>query len=341
MAVVAILAGPGLFRLHLREALGTVSGSAAAHLDEAFARTLMLSLGLAVLAAAVTALGLSWFFARRIARPVRQLAVAAERIAAGSYHSRVPVPAPDDEIAQVTHSFNRMAEVVERTEITRRRLLADLAHELRTPLATLEGYVEGLADGVVAPERETWHTLRDALGRLRRLVDDLGLVSRAEEQPPDLDLTPVTPAELVRRAVRAAEPAAQRRGVRLRALVDEHVPPVSVDAGRMAEALHNLIDNALRHTPSGGEIRVETAARDSGTELIVSDDGEGIDLADLPHVFERFYRADTARTAHDGGSGIGLTIVAAIVRAHGGNVHAHSRGHGTGARFTIQLPTGG
>jgi signal transduction histidine kinase len=341
LTVVAVLAGPHLFRVHLREALGPVSGSAAAHLNEAFARTLMLSLGLAVLAAAVTALALSWFVARRITRPVRQLAAAAERVAAGSYRPRVPVPTPDDEIAQVTRSFNRMAEVVERTELTRRRLLADLAHELRTPLATLEGYVEGLADGVVAPEPETWQTLRDAFARLRRLVDDLGLVSRAEEQPPQLELTSVAPAELVHRAVRAAQPAAQRRRLRLHAVVDDDVPPVSVDAERMAEALHNLIDNAIRHTPGGGEIRVETATRGSRTELIVSDDGEGIDPDDLPYVFERFYRADASRTAHDGGSGIGLTIVAAIVRAHGGTVQAHSRGRGTGARFTIRLPTSG
>jgi signal transduction histidine kinase len=171
----------------------------------------------------------------------------------------------------------------------------------------------------------------------RRLVDDIGVVSRAEEQPPDLELTSVAPAELIHRAVRAAQPAARRRDVRLH-VVDEHAPPIRVDVQRMAEALHNLIDNAIRHTPPGGDVRVETGMRNSWTELIVSDDGEGIGPADLPHVFERFYRADASRSGDHGGSGIGLTIVDAIVRAHGGSVHAHSRGRGTGAQFTIRLP---
>ncbi|CAN5869305.1 hypothetical protein BH23ACT10_BH23ACT10_25440 [soil metagenome] len=232
-----------------------------------------------------------------------------------------------------------MAAALEDTEATRRRLLADLAHELRTPLATLEGYVEGLSDGVVAAEPATWRTLTDALTRLRRLVDDMAVVSRAEEQPPNLDLRQVTPADLVRRAVRAAQPVAQRRGVGLRGTVNDRVPAVRVDVERIGEALHNLLDNAIRHTPRDGEVTVAAEVHDRWIHLVVSDDGDGIDPADLPHVFERFYRADAARGGHDGGSGIGLTIVDAIVRAHGGRVHADSRGHGTGARFTIRLPS--
>jgi signal transduction histidine kinase len=341
LAAVAVLAGPSLFRSHVRAALGPLSDSASAHLDEAFARALMLSLGLAVLASAVTALALSWYVARRIARPVGRLAVGAGRIAGGDYHTRVPVPSPDDELAQVSRSFNRMATALEDTEATRRRLLADLAHELRTPLATLEGYVEGLDDGVVAAEPATWRTLADAIARLRRLVDDVAVVSRAEERPPDLDLSEVAPADLVRRAARAAQPAAQLRGVRLHASADDGLPAARVDVERIGEALHNLLDNAIRHTPRGGDVTVTAAVHGQSIQLAVSDDGEGIDAADLPHVFERFYRADAARGDHDGGSGIGLTIVDAIARAHGGGVHADSRGRGRGARFTIELPARG
>ncbi len=339
LAVVAVVAGPRLFRSHVGEAPGPVSDSAAAHLVEAFARTLLLSLGLAVLAAAITALALSWYLARRIARPVGTLAAGAERIAAGGYSTRVAVPEPDDELAQVTRSFNRMAAALEGTETTRRRLLADLAHELRTPLATLEGYIEGLDDGVIAPEPATWRTLGDALARLRRLVDDLGVVSRADEQSANLELTSASPADLAHRAVLAAQPAAQRRGVRLRELVDDHASQVMVDVERIGEALHNLIDNALRHTPPDGEVRVEVAPHGGWTQFVVSDDGDGIDPADLPHIFERFYRADASRSGHDGGSGIGLTIADRIVRAHGGTVQAFSLGRGEGARFTIRLPS--
>ena len=324
---------------HSRRPRTRLSDSATAHLDEAFTRALLLSLGVAVLAAAVTALAVSWVVARRIARPVSRLADSSGHIAAGDYRTRVPVPSPDDELAQVSRSFNRMAAALEDTEDTRRRLLADLAHELRTPLATLEGYVEGLDDGVVAAEPATWQTLADALARLRRLVDDLAVVSRAEEQPPDLNLRDVAPANLVRRAVAAAQPAAQRRGVRLRTDVDAGVPVVRVDVERIGEALHNLLDNAVRHTARGGEVTVTAGTRGRWIQLVVADDGQGIDPADLPHVFERFYRADPARGGYDGGSGIGLTIVDAIARAHGGDVHADSRGPGTGARFTMQLPS--
>ena len=340
LAVVAVLAGPSLFRSHVRAALGPLSDSAAAHLDEAFVRALLLSLGVAVLAAAVTALAVSWLVARRIARPVSRLADGAGQIAAGDYHTRVPVPPVDDELAQVTRSFNRMAAALEDTEATRRRLLADLAHELRTPLATLEGYVEGLDDGVVAAEPATWRILAHALGRLGRLVDDLAVASRVEGLPSDLQLQQITPGELVRQAVAAAQPLAQRRGVRLHSDVTGRPATVLADVDRIGEALHNLLDNAIRHSAPGGDVAVTTDIDGAWVELVVADDGEGIDAADLPHVFERFYRADAARGGdHDGGSGIGLTIVDAIVRAHGGSVHADSRGRGTGTRFTIRLPS--
>lgn len=246
------------------------------------------------------------------------------------------MPSPDDEIAEVSRSFNRMAAALEDTEATRRQLLSNVAHELRTPLATLEGYVEGLEDGIVKPEGTTWRTLRDALARLDRLVDDIGAVSRAQEHP-DLNLTTTTPAELALAAAAAGQPAAQSRGVRLEADADGGACTVRVDVERIGEALHNLVDNAIRHSSPGDEVHVEVHPRDPWVELTVADNGEGIVAADLPHVFERVYRADPSRRGHRG-SGIGLTIVEAIARAHGDDVRADSRGPGTGARFTIRLP---
>lgn len=336
LAGVAILTGPSIFRSHVRQALGPISETAARHLDAAFGSALLLSLGLAILVASAASLALSWYLARRIAQPVSRLAQAAERIAGGSVHTRVPVPSPEDDLADVSRSFNRMASALERTETTRQRLLSDLAHELRTPLATLEGYLEGLEDGVVAPDALTWATLGDALRRLRRLVDDLGAVSRAEEST-DLRLRTVAPQILAGAAVRAAQPIADQRQVTLRAEAGEEVPEVRVDTERLGEALHNLIDNAVRHTPAGGQVTVAVDAGGSWVELAVRDDGDGIAGEDLPHVFQRFYRADPARGG-DGGSGIGLTIVAAIVGAHHGTVHAESAGPGAGSRFVIRLP---
>lgn len=336
LAGVAILTGPSLFRSHVRQALGPLSQDASGHLDAAFASALLLSIGLAVLVSAAAAFGLSWYMARRIAQPVSRLAGAAERIAGGSVHTRVPVPSPDDELADVSRSFNRMAAALEETETTRQQLLSDLAHELRTPMATLEGYVEGLEDGVVPPDAATWATLGDALTRLRRLVDDLGAVSRAEELA-DLKLQPVAPSVLASSAVAAAQPIAQQRGARLRADAGPDAPEVLVDVERLGEALHNLIHNAVRHTPPGGQVTVAVDADKSWVELIVQDDGEGIAGQDLSHLFQRFYRADPARGEH-GGSGIGLTIVAAIVQTHHGTVHAESDGPGTGSRFVIRLP---
>lgn len=340
LAGVAILTGPSLFRSHVRQALGPISDSASGHLDAAFGTALMFSIGLAVLVASVAALGLSWYMARRIAQPVSLLADAAERIADGSVHTRVPIPSPEDELADVSRSFNRMAAALEQTETTRVRLLSDLAHELRTPLATLEGYVEGLEDGVVPPDVTTWNTLTDALHRLRRLVDDLGAVSRAEEAA-DLRVQTVPAAELACAAVRAAQPMADQKDV---TLVPPGVSPngadaptVRVDVQRIEEALHNLLDNAIRHTPSGGQVNVVVDTDASWVQMIVSDNGEGIAQLHLPHVFQRFYRADPARGQH-GGSGIGLAIVAAIVQGHHGTVDAASPGTGAGSTFTLRLP---
>lgn len=336
LAGVAILTGPSLFRSHVRQALGPLTEQSTGHLDEAFASALLLSIAIAVLVASVTAFALGWYMARLIAEPVSQLAEGAERIAAGNVRTRVPIPSPDDELAAVSRSFNHLAAALEDTESVRQRLLSDLAHELRTPLATLEGYVEGLEDGVVPADVDTWATLGDALSRLRRLVDDLGAVSRAEEST-ELRLRTIAPQILAGAAVRAAQPGARQRGVTLRAEAGKDVPQVRVDPERLGEALHNLIDNALRHTPAGGQVTVAVEAAGSWVEVAVRDDGEGIASADLPYVFHRFYRADPVRGG-DRGSGIGLSIVAAIVRAHHGTVHAESAGPGTGSRFVIRLP---
>lgn len=338
LIVVAVWVAPGLFHTHVRRAVGTVSPTLSRHLDEAFGRAVLLSLAVAVLAALLTTVAVSWFLTRRITRPVQQLADAAERIAAGAYDTSVPASRLGTEFARLDAAFNRMAATLEHTEGRRRELLADLAHELRTPIATLDSFLEGVEDGVLPPSEDTWRTMRDQTSRLRRLVKDVSSVSEAEERPLDLPDGRVDFADLAAEAVRAAEPGFREKGVAL-ALSHPGTPPaVAGDRDRLREVLDNLFANALRHTPPGGQVEVRVTGRRGSVEVTVADDGEGIAAEHLPHVFERFYRADPARSRASGGSGIGLTIARALVQAHGGAIRAESAGPGHGARFVVTLP---
>ncbi|MEX2256886.1 MAG: ATP-binding protein [Acidimicrobiia bacterium] len=337
LALVALAVAPGLFHGHVRDALGLVPEDVSRHLDEAFADSVLLSLGLAVAAALVAAGAVSAFLALRIVRPVRALAAAATRIAQGGYGERVPVTG-SDELAQLAASFNDMARSLDSSERRRRELLSDVAHELRTPLATLDGYLEGIGDGVVPADAGTLAVLRTETGRLVRLADDLARVSQAEERQLRLQVEPLAAATVVRTAAEAARPAFEAMGVRLDVDCDARLPTVRLDADRIGEVLANLLENALRHTPSGRGVVLEARRRNGGLELAVADEGEGLDAEHFERVFERFYRADPSRSRERGGTGIGLTIARAIVDAHGGRIRAESEGPGRGARFVVELP---
>jgi two-component system, OmpR family, sensor histidine kinase BaeS len=340
LGMVAFLVAPPIFHDHIRRAMGPVSDVVGHHLDEALSETLLLALVLGVLVAAAAAAGVSWLLASRIAKPVEELSRTADELAAGRLDARAPRPVVDDELADLTQAFNGMADAIEHTEETRRRLLADLAHELRTPLATLEAYHEGLRDGVVQADGETLGTLQDATERLQRLVEDLSLVSRAEEGQLTHDPRPTGVVELVRAATEAIGPVARERGVQVVTDVPGEEVVVDGDRDRLAQVLANLLTNALEHSTAGGTITA--SVRTTGDEVVVelTDTGSGIGPDHLPHVFERFYRADPSRR-RVAGSGIGLTISRAIVRRHGGELTAHSEGSGRGATFTVRLPAGG
>lgn len=340
LALVALAVAPGLFRSHVREALGTVPQPVADHLDRAFAGAVLLALGIAIGAALVTAVAASGLLAVRMLRPVSAMARAAERISRGQYETRVPA-AGRDELARLAEAFNEMAAALEGAERRRRELVSDVAHEFRTPLATLEGYVEGMADGTLPRDAETWTVLGDEIRRLTRLVDDLATVSRAEERQLDLRLRRVQVSELAERAVRAAAPAYAAKGVELLRAPERGKAEVEADPDRIAEVLANLLENALRHTPAGGRVEVGWRRGGDEVEVSVADTGEGIAASHLPRVFERFYRADRARSRSSGGSGIGLTIARAIVQAHGGRIRAESPGAGKGARVVVTLPLAG
>lgn len=338
LGLVAFLVAPPIFRDHVRRAVGPVSDVVAGHLDTALTETLGLALVIGIAASVAAAAGVSWLLATRIARPVEELSRAADRLASGHLDARAGQPVTADELADLTRAFNGMAEALQHTDRSRRRLLADLAHELRTPLATVEAYHEGLADGVVALDSDTIAVLHDATGRLRRLVDDVAVVSQAEEGRLPLDLRPLDLRELATQAVQSARPAAEEAGLTLHLDLPEAPVVGEVDRDRLGQVLGNLLGNAIEHTPTGGTINVTLAVDGNRSEITVTDTGAGISPDHLPHVFERFYRADPARR-RAGGSGIGLTISRALVAGHGGELTATSDGPRRGATFTVRLPT--
>ncbi|HEY6794426.1 MAG TPA: HAMP domain-containing sensor histidine kinase [Kineosporiaceae bacterium] len=341
LPVVAVLLAPTIFHEHLRRAhLPRLDSVVRDHVDTAFDQAMLVSLVVAVSAAAVAAAAIGWLVARRLAAPVHQVATAAQRLADGHYDVRMPDPRLGPEFASVADSMTRLAHRLAATEADRRRVIADLAHQLRTPLAAVRATVEALTDGVLAPDAATLAVLSDQTDRLGRLVVDLEKVSRAQERRIVLDPVPQPLGALVERAVAAAAGRYRAKGVELTADVDPAAPPARVDPGRLAEILDNLLDNALRHTRTGGEVTVVLRRRDLSSrpapEIVVTDTGDGFDPQEAELLFQRFHRGRSART--EKGSGLGLTIARAVAEAHGGTLVAASDGPGRGAMFTLRLP---
>ena len=342
--LVASAVGPGIFHDHLEQAGGNHTAAEAAHIEEAFSAALLVSVGVALLASVIAALAVSWYLSRRVERSVGAVTAAAAEIAAGRFHTRVPAPGLGHEFDTLTDGYNTLAGRLEAVETTRRRMLADLAHEMRTPLATIEAHLEAVEDGVRDLDADTLTVLDTSTGRLRRLAEDISAVSRAEEgnlqiHPRDLDA-----AEVARTAADAAIGRYTDKEVELRTVLPRGLS-VYGDPDRLGQVLTNLLDNALRHTSAGGTVTLTsqpgTNNDRSVVQFTVTDNGEGIAAEHLPHLFARFYRVDTARDRSHGGSGIGLAITRALVEAHGGTVTAHSDGPGTGSSFTVTLPAAG
>ena len=338
--LVASAVGPSLFHSHLRRAGVHVDASTTHHVEDAFRSASAISIGVALVVSLVVAIAVSAYAARRIANPVTRLATAAAQIAAGQTDARVSSPAFGREFAGLTAAFNAMGEQLQSTEVTRRRLLADLAHETRTPIATLDGYLQGVQDGVVTMDAATITMLRTQTARLARLADDITAVSDAEEHRLELHLRPVLVGELVEVAADAAHASYESKNVRLDLRVGLQRSAVQVDPDRIGQVLGNLLDNALRHTAPRGTVTVtsEPAADRRSVLISISDTGDGIPAEHLAHVFERFYRVDRARDRAHGGSGIGLAISKALVEAHAGTITVASPGPGRGATFSFTLP---
>ena len=342
LLLAADLSAPRFFAAHMagmgmRGPMPMPMAASEAALDAAFRGALAQALLLAGGMAAVAAIGASAFVAARIVGPIQRLASASRRLADGHYAERVPASG-DDELGELAASFNELAAALEATERRRLELIGDVAHELRTPIATLRGYLEGLLDGVVAPEAATWATLHDETARLARLVDDLQELSRAEARQLPLNPTALDPGEVVGAATGRLAGAFAEQGLTLSVELAAGLPPVWADRDRAVQVLTNLLTNALRYTPAPGAVRVTAQRDDHGVRVSVADTGLGIAAEHLPRLFERFYRVDKSRSRALGGSGVGLTIARALVEAMGGRIWAESEGPGRGATFSFTLP---
>lgn len=288
-------------------------------------------------AAVVVALGISVFTARRITTPIQAMMRISQHIARGNYSERVAVTT-QDELGTLAQSLNQMAATLEHTEQRRIELIGNVAHELRTPLAGIKSTLEGLMDGVLPADPDTWSDMQTEVARLQRLVYDLEELSRVEAGHLTLERRTVVLADLIRTAADRLRPQFEDKGVSLEMVVSSDVM-VQVDAARITQVLLNLIGNALQYTPAGGAVTVTTHPVARQVFVAVRDTGIGIAPDQLPYLFERFYRADKSRARIGGGSGIGLTIAKHLITAHGENIWATSPGLGQGSTFTFTLST--
>ena len=273
---------------------------------------------------------------RNVTAPLSRLAAAARTIGSGDLGERVTVSGTD-EMQEVARAFNDMADGLEEAERLRRNLVADVAHELRTPLSVIQGNLRAILDDVYPLEKSEISRLYDQTRILNRLVEDLRLVAQAEAGQLPLNLARTNLGQLVQDTVATFEPVAESEGVAL-TLESVELPEVPIDRTRFSQIMNNLLANALNHTSAGGHVTVFIDQTDREAIVQVSDSGTGIEQEHLPHVFDRFYRTERARDRDSGGTGLGLAIVRALIEAHGGSVDAMSDGLEQGTTFEIRLP---
>ena len=310
---------------------------ASVSLQERFQDVVESSLLIAGFAALAAATVVSLYVARRIVEPLQELSLVSRRLAQGYYRERTAIQS-DDEMADLSSSINQLADALEQTEQRRLTLLADVAHELRTPLTTIEGYMEGLIDNVIEPEPETFALIQHEATRLKWLIQELALLSRAEAGQLRVETKPVELQQILLNVVAQFRPQFFAQELHLSLELPEIPVIVRADADRIEQVLINLLANALQYTPPRGVVTIRVTPSEYFVEIAVRDSGIGIPPAHLPHIFERFYRVDKSRTRKSGGTGIGLTIARHLVYAHGGEIWAESEGIGRGTTFYFTLP---
>ena len=294
------------------------------------------SLLLTGIAAAVGGILLISLVSRRALSSIRGLNVAASALGSGDLSQRVPATGRD-EVSELGRAFNSMAEGLENAGRQRRNMTAAVAHELRTPLSNVQGYVEALRDGLLEPDAATLNTIHEQVLYLSRLVEDLKLLAETEADDFRLRREPGSLGEVLRSSVDAFRPRADAKGVSVSLALPSETPVLAFDGTRIAQVVGNLLENAIRHTESGGRVAVSMEVEGSSAVVAVADDGEGMPPEELPYIFERFYRTDPSRARSTGGAGLGLTIARQLVEAHGGSIRAESSAE-VGSRFSFELP---
>jgi signal transduction histidine kinase len=307
-----------------------------ASIESQFNTSVNRSLIIAILLAGMVGLLLTYFLSRSILRPVDELISAARAMEKGDLSQRVTVNTKG-ELGELAHAFNAMAEGLTRLESLRRNMVTDVAHELRTPLSNVRGYLEALRDGVVEPTPETIASVYEEAMLLNRLVDDLQELAMAEAGQLKLVCQPVDLQAVIDKSVQSLNSLALEKEIDLTLNLPEDLPLVEADAERMGQVLRNLLENAIVNTPPGGAIRIQARTIDSQVEVSVQDNGTGISAEHLPYVFERFYRVDQSRARETGGAGLGLAIVKQLVEAQGGRVGIESQIDG-GTRVSFTSP---
>lgn len=317
--------------------------------ESVFATAVSRGILLSALAVALLAAGVAMLFSRRLTQPLAQMTTAAARMAGGDYAARVAVAAPD-ELGHLATNFNEMAAALERDvrelqrqERLRRELIANVSHELATPLTAIQGFTEALLDGVVQEQGEREETTRliaREAARLRRLVDQLRQVALFESGAQALDRAPLDLPALAGETLDVLGGEIERKQIAISNELPASLPAVYADGDRVTEILLNLLDNALRHTPQGGAIEIAGMVEGRFVRVSISDSGPGIAPENRERIFERFYRLDASRSSATGGSGLGLAIVRTLVEAHGGVIGVEER-PGGGTRFSFTLPRAG
>ena len=351
LATATSLSFPAAFDRHLAGMSAMVSGQNLLGDAEAMEQELFASytasvneaLSLAAVAALIAAMVASFFISRQVVNPVQRMMKLSHRIAEGDYQDRLAI-SPEasfdqlDELNQLALSFNQMAEKLDKTELMRRQLIGDVSHELRTPLTAIKGYMEGLIDGVLPADPEVFQKVNLEIDRLQRLVNDLQELSRVEGGEFQLNPVLVSPVSLIETVRGNLGQQFEDKGIELKIKVDQALPHILVDKDRILQVLTNLAGNALQYTPRGGIVTIRALQEKSEIVVSISDTGIGLTPEQLPLVFNRFYRTDKSRARASGGSGIGLTIAQALVKAHHGRIWAESRGEGMGSTFSFALP---
>lgn len=323
---------------------GRMMNDLEADVNESFNRAMTNALIFATIAATSAAGIVSAYVSYRITSPIRATVQASQRIASGQYDERL-IRETSDELGQLTQSFNQMATALEEIETTReeiettrQRLVADISHELKTPLASIQGYMEGLEDGVIAPTNETFQQVHRETKRLQRLVHDLQELSRVEGGQMTLQLSSHDIIALIQSTCDWIRPQFVDKQVQLVLDLPEKTIEVDVDYDRLRQVLLNLLGNALQYTPTGGSVTIHCEFSALAVLIQIQDTGAGLSEQDKERIFERFYRVDKSRSRLSGGSGIGLTIARHIIQAHRGELWADSAGINQGSTFFIRLP---